>query len=76
MIDLTLIGVCVHKPCQQMLNINNLFHALHPLKISLFLKPEFLVLKYLIITQNRLLVISKILDLIYIFWNRVLQALL
>lgn len=53
-----------------MLNINHLFHALHPLKISLFLKSEFLVLKYLIITQNRLLVISKILDLIYILeWS-------
>lgn len=44
-----------------MLNIHNLFHALHLLKISLFLMSEFLVLSYLLITQNRLLVISKIL---------------
>lgn len=66
MVDLTLTGVCVHKPCHQMLNIHYLFHILHSLKISLFLKSEFLVLKYLLITLNRLLVISKILYLKYI----------
>lgn len=46
-----------------MLNIHLLFHALYPLKISLFKKSKFLVLEYLLVTQNGMLVIAEILDL-------------
>lgn len=49
-----------------MLNIHLLFHALYPLKISLFKKSKFLVLEYLLVTQNGMLVIAEILDLSYI----------